>query len=177
MRQKEKHLKSSKDKKDKTLLFNIFKSAQYDFDRAFKAERKNNYKKVKMLDIENLCTVNPVQFWQHKKLGPYKRQNIPEEITGNDGDILTAPSDILNKWKHDFEVLYQSIDYNFENEFLQELILYKNFRESLMLDPLYYCNNNLIREISVHEVSNIVLKAKNGKAVGIDKIPNEVFCF
>ena len=107
-------------------------------------------------------------------MGPYKRQNIPEEIIGNDGNILTAPSDILNKWKHDFKDLYQSIDYNFENEFLQELILYKNFRESLMLDPLCYSDNNLNKEISVHEVSNIVLKAKNGKAVGIDKIPNEV---
>ena len=43
-----------------------------------------------------------------------------------------------------------------------------------MLDQLCYCDNNMNREISVHEVSNIVLKAKNGKAVGIDKIPNEV---
>ena len=52
--------------------------------------------------------------------------------------------------------------------------MYKNFLESLMLDPLCYCDNNLNREISVHEVSNVVLKAKNSKAVGIGKIPNEV---
>ena len=63
----------------------------------------------------------------------------------------------------------------FDAEFYENVKQHKAFKEDLMLDPLFISNPLLNSTITQDEVNHAVMKAKNGKAVGVDKLPNEVF--
>ena len=63
------------------------------------------------------------------------------------------------------------------SNFLTTLFGKKDFLEGHMLDSLYEENLFLNRIISLEEVKSVVMVAKSGKSVGIDKIPYEVLKF
>ena len=46
-----------------------------------------------------------------------------------------------------------------------------------MLDPSYDSNMELTHNIDIAEIERLVMKTKNGKSVGIDRIPYEVLKF
>ena len=82
---------------------------------------------------------------------------------------------LLSRWKTDFENIYnnESVD-DFDSAFQREALSHKRLLEDRMLDPLYDSNAELNRNISFEELEKVLLKAKNGKSVGIDQIPYEI---
>ena len=159
----------------KSQLRREFQTAQNIFDRTLrKYERK--YKRSMCNDIENMSTENPREFWNKIiTLGPRKSTNIPMEVYNENGEVLTNEKCVLNRWKTDFENIYnnESVD-DFDSAFQREALSHKRLLEDRMLDPLYDSNAELNRNISFEELEKVLLKAKNGKSVGIDQIPYEI---
>ena len=64
-----------------------------------------------MIEIEQLSTENPRQFWEHlKKLGPISKKKIPMEVYDDEGQIVTDTECVLNKWGTEFEKLHKGQD-------------------------------------------------------------------
>ena len=130
----------------------------------------------KCTEIENLQTNDPKQFWNKlKDMGPRKKKSIPFEVYDNDNTVCTDTTFVLDKWKQHFESLYKGqsneIEYNrFKEQVKEEILL----RENTMSDPLYVSNPELNCNVTIEEVRNVVMKAKLGKAAGVDCLPYEV---
>ena len=159
----------------KSQLRREFQTAQNTFDRTLR-KYERQYKRSMCNDIENMSTENPREFWNKiKTLGPRKSTNIPMEVYNENGEVLTNEKCVLNRWKTDFENIYnnESVD-DFDSAFQREALPHKRLLEDRMLDPLYDSNAELNRNISFEELEKVLLKAKNGKSVGIDQIPYEI---
>ena len=92
------------------------------------------------------------------------------KVHDNDG-FNTDPTFVMNKWKQDFESLYNHIDQNeFDDDLYDNILNDKQVYE----DNPTETNDMVNSEISYDEVEKLVKKAKNNKALGIDFIPNEV---
>ena len=159
----------------RSLLRREFQTAQSTFDRTLR-KYERQYKRAMCDDIENMSTENPREFWNKiKTLGPRKSTNIPMEVYNENGEILTDEQSVLNCWKTDFETIYNNDSFDsFNSEFQREALSHKRLLEDRMLDPLYESNAELNRNISFSEIEKVLLKAKNGKSVGIDQIPYEI---
>ena len=83
-----------------------FLIARRKFDKEYrKVERQYNH--GKMLDIDNICVNDPNKFWNClRKLGPHKKSSIPLEIYNENNTISCNITEVLEKWKTDFESLY-----------------------------------------------------------------------
>ena len=130
-------------------------------------------------DIENMSTENPREFWNKiKTLGPRKSTNTPMEVYNENGETLTDEQSVLNCWKTDFEKIYNNDSFDSLNsEFQRKALSHKRLLEDRILDSLYESNAELSRNISFSEIEKVLLKAKNGKSVGIDQIPYEILKF
>ncbi|VDI66508.1 Hypothetical predicted protein [Mytilus galloprovincialis] len=104
---------------------------------------------------EELCAVqngNPREFW--KKIGRIgvgneRQKNIPMEVLHDDDSMCTDTDVVLNKWKISFDNLLNCKDKdNLPNESITNNIS----------DDFLDC------EITIDEVLNVLIKAKNGKA-------------
>ena len=87
------------------------------FDKALKhAERVRAYRKSVANEIETISSTN--EFWNKiRKLGPRYNNNIPMEALNEDGTILTTERDVLERWRTDFENLYNgSPSDDFDND-------------------------------------------------------------
>ena len=162
----------------KSRLRTDFLIAQRSFDRKLR-QTERAYRKSFCNDIEGMTTENPNEFWEKiKRLGPRQSTNIPMEIYGQNGEILTDENIVLETWKQDFENLYNNGDGNdFNTDFHREALSHKLLLEDRMLDPLYISNPELNHNITITEIERLVMNAKNGKSVGIDCIPYEVLKF
>lgn len=142
---------------------------------------ERNYKRGKMLELEEICTSDPRCFYdQLKKLGPQrKRDRIPHEVYDVNGDISYDQNTVLSRWQNDFCALYNTHQTNIpvDAEFIERIKETKNSIERIMTDVLYDNNDYINRNITNEEVRQIALKAKNGKATGMDNIPYEVLKF
>ena len=128
-----------------------------------------------MEQIEKLRTDNPTEFWRHiKRLGPKNKSKIPLEIEDEDGNITTEVSSVLDKWKNDLKKMFEIDNNSFNDLFLHNETNDLQHHESIMLEPLYRENVELNHAIDYAEVERQCQHSKNGKAVGCDKIPNEV---
>ena len=118
-------------------------------------------------------------FWKkNKKLGPHKSNLIPVEAYDENGEILTDETFILEKWKSEFEKLYNNEGSDeFDTDFHRQCLSHKHLLEDRMLDPLYESNGELNYNVSLEEIDRIIMNSKNGKSTGIDKIPYEVLKF
>ncbi len=67
-----------------------------------------------------------------------------------------------------------TISGDYDDMFRENILNMKDHKERSMQDPLYNANTNLNKPISLEEIKKVVSKAKNGKAVGMDNIPNEI---
>ena len=68
-------------------------------------------------------------------------------------------------------------DSKFDNDSLSSILEYNTLKEAVNADPLFSPNLFLNMYFSKKEESDIIMRASNNKAVGIDKLPNEIFKF
>ncbi|VDI40881.1 Hypothetical predicted protein [Mytilus galloprovincialis] len=177
MRLKEKQFLSFKGRSSTRRRFREeFQHAQKSFDRKLR-QCERHYRQSFCLEIDNMVTSNPNDFWDKiKKLGPRKVQNIPMEVYGPNGEILTDDDSVLNRWKTDFHNIYNmdNSTAEFNDNFHSQVLSHKSSLEDCMIDPLYDENPELNTNITIDEIRRLILGAKNGKACGIDSIPYEV---
>ena len=149
--------------------------------------------------IHELRTHNPRQFWQElNNIGPGSQR--PESITGvllEDGSISYDLIVILQKWKHDFEGLYTvSHTGSDHEEFMEEVQRLsvqwqREYEAATSMTPEaqqeeYHVqadeNTDRIQQaarmlncpITLQEVINNLSTTRDGKAVGIDNVANEI---
>ena len=108
--------------------------------------------------------------WYHKKVV------IPLEVYDEQNNIITEINYVLDKWKSDYETLYQlpiatdDFDEVFYQQCLNELdLMERNENNEYELIP------GLNEQISEDEVRKVIRNSKNRKAVGLDNLPNEIF--
>ena len=149
------------------------------FDKLLRKTERSYYRK-KALDIEELNTSNPTEFWQHiKSLGPQSSSKIPMEVyvDGVEGDKTDNHNDVLNKWKNDFKELYNRPD---DNTLNCDDIFYSEILSSLPGIKSFELNNDEANNLEYNgyltpaEMDKICNKLKMNKAVGPDMIPNEI---
>ena len=153
-----------------------FYNAQKIFDKEYR-KFERNYKKNKIVEIETFSSSDPNKFWESiKKLGPYKKKDIPMEVYDEDGNIVTDLPKVLHKWKNEFQSLYnfQPEPGQFDDNFYDECI--RNFTsntESGYQETFYF--HELDDDISLEEVRRVINSTKLRKSVGIDNLPYEIF--
>ena len=152
-----------------------YKSKRRIFERRLRFyERK--YNQNKMEEIDNMCTNEPNKFWEKiKNLGPRKNNKIPLAVYDNMGNVVTDEPAVLESWKQEYRKLYLGPENNnFDLSFFNEAKAEKERLETNIEDREYRPNAELNKPITATEVQKIIQKLKNKKAVGIDRIPNEV---
>ena len=89
------------------------------------------------------------------------------EIYDVNGNVNTNISEVLQKWRQEFEHLYTFSPEDGEFEYILAQ------KAELELRDFYFPNLN--QEILESEVHKSIFTSKNQKAVGVDNLPNEVF--
>ncbi|CAC5416249.1 unnamed protein product [Mytilus coruscus] len=156
----------------KSALRREYSQARDVFDKNLRRTERT-YKKAMAVDIETMVTTNPNEFWEKiRKLGPRNVKDIPMEVVDESGEVLTNEKDVLNKWRIDFENLYNwKNNTEFENDHYNQSKVHKQLLESEMEDPLFMPNEDLNSNITIDEITNIVMHAKSKSASGPDQIP------
>lgn len=142
-----------------------------------KTERE--YRRTISVDTEFISSTNQNEFWNKiRYLGPKHDSSIPMAIVNEQGHSVTDENAVYDRWKRDFENLYNSVESDdFDNEFYDRAKLHKHLIEMNIEDPLYVPNEQLNNNISLEESANAVMKAKSKSACGIDNIPYAVLKF
>ena len=172
----EKQVRLISDRRAKKTAHTEFLNARHAFDKKFR-ELERKFKRDKFTAIEELETNNPKSFWEQiNNLGPKKPSKIPEEVYDESGNIIYDRGKVLEKWMTDFKNLYNNQPGgNLDDTFINEVKKANNLNEMTMMDPLYDPNIELKRNLTLEEVTVVVMKSKNKKSAGIDKLPNELF--
>ena len=84
-----------------------YNNTLYNFDRLLRTP-KRKYERGQLLEIEQLNTKNPSEFWKKiNKLGPSRpKEKIKMECYLNDNNISSDPEQVMNKWERDYESLF-----------------------------------------------------------------------
>ena len=151
------------------------------FDKLLRStERK--YNRQQALEIEQINTRNPTEFWKHiSSLGPKKKTDIPMKVYTNDDpcnrDITDDRLQVLDQWKKDFHNLYNTpendldmFDNNFYENIQQKINDIKN-RELFNMSSITESYNQPFTRDEMRKICNDL---KTGKSVGPDMLPNEV---
>ena len=159
----------------KTSLQREYISARNHFDKTL-SQTERAYRRTQALEIETMSTNNPNEFWNKiRKLGPRKDRTIPMEIIQNDGITSSNEKEVLDKWRQDFHNLYNGVDSGeFDSEHYTRAKMHKYLLENRMDDPLYSSNDTLNCNVSIEEVSKVIMHAKSRSASGYDEIPYSV---
>ena len=147
-----------------------FVQARQDFDRNYR-KAKRNYQNQVIHEIENLSDTNHIEFWNKiKQLGPRKKEEIPLETYDEHGNIISHFPYVLEKWKKDFENLYnfQPQQNEFDDDFYNECLNSGDHVAGFTLENLDGC-------ITLEEIQKVVNHSKNNKSVGLDNLPYEIF--
>ena len=160
------------DKTVKKLKRETFKEKQSNFDKHFK-KVKREFHRSKEIEIESMIEKDGVKMWKCvEKIGPgIKRKQIPMEIFV-DNISITNPKLVMEKWSDDFASLYKGVPLNdpgFDNDFIRTILSQKNIITPELDTEV------LNRHITKQEIKEAVDSSKNGKAVSVDKLPNEIF--
>ena len=152
-------------------LHQDFKTKQKEFDNIFRTE-KRKYLRQCEIDLESMVNMDGKQMWQKlETMGPKQVKNrIPEEVYVEGQRVLNLDL-VLNKWKDDFASLYRGGSRGtseFDKRFLKQVKLNLNTTCDLDLE------DSLNAPIALSEVQAMAASLKQGKAVSVDKIPNEV---
>ena len=126
------------------------------------------------LQNEMVCSLdtNPRDFWKtigRTGVADNRNKKIPFEVYNEAGSINTDPKSVLQKWKHDFEKMYnmQASCSNDQDSNLHGLgNIHENQSHS---DASDFCG-----PITLGEVRQAVLRLKANKASGVDEVPGEV---
>ena len=162
---------------EKTWLKCKSQSDKSHFKHVYTAKRKTFDKKVQQCkrkfwlkqqtELLNACE-NSSDFW--KKIGKIgvrcnRSQNIPMEVVTENGDVKTDKASVLNKWKTDFENVY-----NVAND--EEI--HCDYDPSSNINP--HESEILNEGISIIDVKQAVMSLNKNKACGTDGLPAEVLC-
>ena len=96
------------------------------------------------------------------------------EVYNENNEIIYDHAVVLDKWRKEFEGLYNPQGGNVNENFLKYIKDENLMFENVMLDPLFDSSNVLNSDFTFEEVEQATFKSKNKKAVGIDKLPNEI---
>ena len=111
-----------------------------------------------------MCDNNTNGFW--KKIGTVgikceKKPSIPYGVELPSGDVSYKSDDVLNTWKNSFSNLLN-------NKGVDDVNVNVNKDDIIIHDAM------LDADITREEVVKALIKAKTGKATGIDDIPVEI---
>ena len=161
------------------------------FDKALRRAQRD-YNASRQIRIQKLRTDDPKSFWQEiGKLGPgASNTSPPSSVQLDNGQVSDDPDIVLDKWRRDFEALYQSTNSSglVNSEFLDNvtrlsaqweaeydsILSQAEANENPPAQQIQQASMLLNRSISLEETQKAIACAKNGKAVGIDNVPNEV---
>ena len=146
---------------------------------------------AKQTHIQGLNTQKPREFWREiNKLGPGGSSNpTPKSVRLANGDITSDTQRELEKWKNDFKQLYDYTGHtDAENQnFLAQVERLSSQWEAeyqATLDATTPATSNTIamqqasemlnRPITLPETINAIKHTKDGKAVGVDNVTNEI---
>ena len=145
-----------------------YKQKQYNFDKKLRFY-KRRYQRGQIIQMEQLHTQNPQQFWNEiKNLGPKRPKKIPMQVW-SEGVISSDPVMVLREWEGAFSGLFSKQEESTEN-------IYFDCTSCLSETCSHLSNSdvNLNRNISREEVLKAIESAKDKKAFGVDELPNEV---
>lgn len=88
-------------------------------------------------NIELTSTTNPKEFWDKiNKFGPRSNKTIPEETVDCNGIVIWEERLILEKWRKDFEHLYNgAVSTDFNTELFERAKVHKLLLENNINDP------------------------------------------
>ncbi len=142
------------------------------FDRVYR-RLKRKYNRDKRIEIANIPTSDPKQFWKAiHKLGPKSKTNIRIEVYNEDGNIETDMNKILNKWSSEYETLYKFLP---ESGTFDDQIFNEHKQNLINIELNGHILEDLNHIISVEEVGKVISNSKNNKSVGIDNLHYEIF--
>ncbi len=117
-------------------------------------------------------------------LGPRRVSRIPTSVIDDDANVAYDFNAVLQKWHNDFSELYNMAEANmYDDEFYDMVLKLKKEFEDEMSTMNFDVNDAKIREVSVNmmnmpireeEMEKVLSQVKNGKAIGIDNLPNEL---
>ncbi len=148
---------------------------QKTFDKALR-KAKRSFQRRQVYDLEEVNCNDPTAFWKHiNNLGPKKKSNIPWEVLNHEGDIVSDHEYVLDRWKMEFEnLLKPPDDATPEQLAFREHILNSNAdRENVWSEETI--NHEINKDFTIEEVHETVMRAKSGKAPGLDGLMSDVF--
>ncbi|VDI78049.1 Hypothetical predicted protein [Mytilus galloprovincialis] len=159
-------------------LRNNYIQARDMFDKTLRRTERA-YRRMKAVDIESMTTKNPNDFWEKiRNLGPRNSKTIPVEIVDELGNIVKDEQLVFDKWRMDFENLYNGNNSDeFDDEHYDRVKSHNYQLESNMEDSLFAPNEYLNRNITLDKVNSIIMHAKSKSASGFDEIPYSVLKF
>ncbi|CAG2194034.1 unnamed protein product [Mytilus edulis] len=175
------YLRYQGDRRTKTKRREIFKIKRRQFDKRLRQEERK-YTAQRLNRIKSINQGNPKEFWREiSKLGPGKTSTNIDSVNMDDGSVSHDPSEILQRWKEEYSKLFSSDNTKVDSEFVEQLQnlnsqLEREY-ENLPVNQTYVDNTStseLNEPISLDETKRALMSLKNGKAVGIDNLPNEI---
>ena len=175
MRKKERLFLKCHDRNRRCALRHEFRNTQSVFDKQLR-QTERAYRRTMADDIETMSTSTPNDFWKKvQNLGPRRNKTIPMHFYDENGHIVTDENRVFEKWKLDFENLYNcSPSDEFDQPFYELSKTHKLLLENALLDPLYSSNADLNCNITLKEIAAVIMKAKKHSSCGIDQIPYDV---
>ena len=160
------------DRQTKHELHQAFIQIRHNFDKTLR-KMERQYKRKKILEIEIKCNQNPREFWTMlKNLGPHKKHDIPLKIYENE-QLITNTALVLDRWYRDFSELYNVSheSEHFDNNFIQnaqQVIIHNELSTISIINDTnnHTANEELNREITNEELSNVLKKTEKQKSTG-----------
>ncbi|XP_067660583.1 uncharacterized protein [Haliotis asinina] len=129
---------------------------------------KRNFQLQKQQELHQLESTNKTKdFW--KRIGHLDTPQIPMEVNGADGEIITDHNTVLNTWYDSYSNLYNTSNANFNEEFYSQVVEEVSNPGPVQGSDVIIQNRN----INYTEVERAVLRLRKGKSVGFDDIPAE----
>ena len=93
-------------------------------------------------------------------------------INDNKNDPVRNERDVFDRWKTDFEKIYNGDNSDsFANQHYEMFKTHNTLLEHNMCDPSYIHNDQLNYSVTIEEVTRLILKAKSRSACGYDGVP------
>lgn len=173
-----KFLQCKENRHIKTALRREYIESRNAFDKMLR-QSERAYRRSVAVEIEDMSSNNPNDFWDKiKRLGPRKDTSIPIEIIDNNGITTNDENRVFEKWRLDFQNLYTCSNQNdFDDAHYNQAKTHKLLIENDMNDPLYEPHEFLNGNITLDEITCIIMQAKSRTATGYDEIPYSVLKF
>ena len=162
------YLKSSRNIPEYNDLRRDFLHKQRLFDKDFK-KKKRSFERRRVYDLEEANTSDPNEFWKHiKKLGSNRKTGIPWEVVDSEVNVECDHEKVLDRWKHDFCELLTPPPPDLPEQAQHTVNIEKdNLEKEISLNELSH-NEELNCRFSIEETRKIAMRAKSGKAPGVD---------